>query len=414
VHSFVPRPLRAAALLLLVVVVLVGCQGSAPSSGPSTSAATAVSAATAALAATAAPAATAAAPEATAAVALPTTGAAVSGTVAAATPLATSGALANETGTPMAESTAVSTTAATLEATTAATSTLGSANATPAALGTGTPGATGGVTASGTPSTLPVLGAGINSVTYSATDKGYSGPASFASGWTQLTLNNQGTKSHDLTLVRLAAGKTISDVIMALSQQGPPDWATLYGGVSADPGKSASWLVNPPAGNYVILSFGQTGPNQPPDALQGLLNSVTVTAAPAGAPQPQLPATSATISLVDYNFVITGTLQAGAQYVQITNNGKETHEADFLPLKPGKTIADFNKAMQADMTGTPTPPDQLPFNMSPSVTVSPGVTIYYPVTLAAGDYVLACFIPSVSHGGEPHAALGMVKQVTIK
>jgi uncharacterized cupredoxin-like copper-binding protein len=278
-----------------------------------------------------------------------------------------------------------------------------------ATLGEGTP------SAAGTPSTLPVLGAGINPITYTATDKGYMGPSSFPSGWTQLTLDNQGTASHDLLLVKLAAGRTITDVVTALSLQVPPDWLTLYGGVTAAPGQSASWLVNPPAGNYAIFSVGQqTAPNQVPDAMQGLLKAVTVSPATANVPPPELPVTTATISLVDYSFDVTGTLQSGAQYVQIANNGKEIHEASFLPLKPGKSIADFNQGLQNDMAGTPTAPDQLPFDMGPSVTISPGVVIYYPITLMAGDYVLACLIPSLSHGGEPHAALGMVKQITVK
>jgi uncharacterized cupredoxin-like copper-binding protein len=379
VHSFLPRPLSIG-VLLLVLAALVGCQGATPAAQPAVPA-----------------------PVSTTVPAPLATDTPASGAGAAMTPLATSAAGAAMT--PLATSEAGA--PITPPATSAMTSPLG----TPAAMA---PAATSVAGAQGTPSTLPVLGAGINAVTYSATDSRYSGPATFPSGWTQLTLTNQGTMGHDLQLVGLAAGKTITDVITALQSQGPPNWATLYGSVSAGPGQSASWVVNPPPGNYVIFSFGRGGPNQSPDALRGMLNAITVTAPQTGAPQPVLPATSATIGLVDYNFVITGTLKAGSQTIGLTNNGKETHEADFLALKPGKTLADFNKVMQMDMSGTPVPLTDLPFDMGPSITLSPGVTVYYPLTLQAGDYVLSCFIPSPSHGGQPHAALGMVKQLTVR
>lgn len=313
--------------------------------------------------------------------------------------------------TPLASSQTGATRTGTAEAATTTTPLATSAMTSP--LATGMPGETptSATVASGT----SVPGAGLNNVTYTATDKGYNGPASFPSGWTQLTLNNQGTKSHDLQLMGLQAGKTITDVISALQSQGPPPaWVTFYGSMSAQPGQSTYYVVNPPPGNYVIFSFGQNAPNQLPDALQGLLNSITVTAPQAGAAQPVLPKPAATVGLLDYSFVVTGTFAAGTQLVELSNNGKEIHEASWLPLKSGKTIADFNKAMQSEMSGTPVPPEQLPVGNGPTISLSPGVTIYVPVTLSAGEYVLACFVPSPSHGGEPHAALGMVKQVTVK
>ena len=367
-HSILPRPLLVAALLL-VIGALVGCQGAPPAAQP-----------------------------------------------AAPAPVNTTAPVPVDPDTPASEAGAAMNStrhrrggaAMTPLATDALTSPLG----TPAAMA---PAATSMASAAGTPSTLPVLGGGINSLTYTATDTGYSGPATFASGWTQLTLTNQGTRPHDLQLIELQAGKTISDVLSTLQSQGPPpDWIKFYGSVSAEPGQSAAYVVNPPAGNYVILSFGQSGPNQPPDALLGLLSAITVTAPQAGAPQPVLPTTSASINLVDFSFVVTGTFQAGAQTVLLTNSGKETHQAVFLPLKPGKTVDDFNKVMRSEMSGTPVPESELLFGMGPNVTLSPGVSLYFPVTLQAGEYALVCFIPSPANGGQPHAALGMVKQVSVR
>ncbi len=390
VQKFLPRPLTVAALLM-VIVALVGCQGAAPVAQPATPAPAGTPAP--AVMATDTPITGFGTPETLLATDVAETPPAGSGPATTATPITGFGAPEPLLATDVAETPPAS----------------GGLSSTAAALPS-TPAAT----PQGTPSTLPVLGAGLESVTYTASDTGYQGPASFQAGWTRLSLSNAGTRSHDLMLIGLAAGKTITDVLSVVQSQGPPDWVTFYGGVSAGPGESAYWVVDPLPGNYVILSFGQVAPGQAPDAMQGLLKQIAVTAAPTNEPQPGLPDTSATISMVDYNFVLTGTLTAGSQTVKVANNGKEIHEAEFLPLKPGKSMSDFNTALNMEMSGTPVPRGEIPVGIGPSVTLSPGVTVYYPLTLQAGDYVLACFIPSLSHGGEPHAALGMVRQLTVR
>ena len=107
--------------------------------------------------------------------------------------------------------------------------------------------------------------AGINEVTFTAVEYSFEGPESIPAGWTRLTLDNQGELAHDLLPVKLAEGKSIDDVMAALEGEGPPEWATLYGQVTAEAGQRASYLTDLAPGNYVLLSFGSSEEG-PPDA----------------------------------------------------------------------------------------------------------------------------------------------------
>jgi hypothetical protein len=299
-------------------------------------------------------------------------------------------------------------------ATTEAMTTVAPATAAPAAVGT----AAVGTAAVGTATVVTATGteqsaSALSNYTFTAVEYQFQGPASIPGGWTRLTLQNQGKQSHDLILAKLAAGKTITDVMGALAQNGPPDWVQMYGGVSAAPGQSASYVANLQAGNYVILSFGNN-PQGLPDAAQGMVRQLTVTQPTSQTPESALPQAVATVDMVDYAFVITGTIPSGNQVVKFENTGSELHEADIQRLKPGKTMADVQKAIQSEMAGTPTPPDQLPVEMVSSLQLSPGLTVYSDVNLPAGNYLLVCFVPSPKNGGKPHAALGMVQSLTVK
>ncbi len=337
-------------------------------------------------------------------------------TAAVSTPAAPTGAGASPLATPAAVALTITPGALTTARTSTAPAATGTAAAATSASGTpappGTPPAAG---AAATPLAAATGPAQLNEATFTAVEYSYQGPSSIPGGWTRLTLTNKGQQPHDLVLYKIAAGRTISDVVTALASQTAPSWAQAYGNVSAAPGASASYVVNLVPGNYVMLSFGQPAANQPPDAARGMLRQLTVTAPVSPATAGALPKADAIISMADYTFVITGTLRSGNQTVRLDNVGQEIHEAVFLRLKPGKTMADVQKAMQAQAGGQSLSPDQLPFEGMPGGTMlSPHLTAFINPNLQPGDYVLACFIPSPSHGGQPHAALGMIRQVTVQ
>jgi uncharacterized cupredoxin-like copper-binding protein len=251
--------------------------------------------------------------------------------------------------------------------------------------------------------------------TFVGTEFEYDGPDSISGGWARLTLDNQGAQGHDLQLVKLAAGKTITDVMSALEAGGPPEWIELYGGTSAGPGEKASYVANLTPGNYVILSFGSAGPDAPPDAAQGMIKAVTVTEATQQIPESALPQAAATVDMADYAFVITGEIPAGETLVKFTNSGTEMHEAIVERIRPGKTFADVQTTLQGIMSGGAEPSEEeMPVEHITSMQLSPGVTAYAPMNLEAGSYAFICFIPSPKNEGKAHLELGMIKEVVVK
>lgn len=251
---------------------------------------------------------------------------------------------------------------------------------------------------------------GVPEVTFVGKEYAYEGPESIAGGWTRVTFDNQGELPHDLMLMRLGDGKTVDDVTaMLASEAAPPSWIEMVGSASAGPGTSSSFVSELKPGSYVMLSFSG-GEEGPPDAMQGMLQALTVTEATAAVDESDLPQADATISLVDYQFVVDG-LQSGGQTVKISNDGTELHEAIMFRLKEGKTMADFQAFMEASGDGPPE--GEPPMEEAGGVFLSPGNTTYTTLDLEPGNYILLCFLPSEKNDMTPHFMMGMVTEVAV-
>lgn len=115
-----------------------------------------------------------------------------------------------------------------------------------------------------------------------------------------------------------------------------------------------------------------------------------------------------TIKASDFAFSAPKSIAAGQTTFRLVNDGKELHHITILKLEAGKTIKDLQAAMKAPGAG---PLSWLVAVGGPNAAV-PGATIEATLDLAAGNYVLVCFIPSP---GEkmPHAAKGMMLPLTV-
>jgi hypothetical protein len=303
-----------------------------------------------------------------------------------------------------------------------------------------------------TPADTPVAGApdaALNEITFAASEYRFEGPETVPAGWTRVTLDNQGELAHDIQFFKVEEGKTLDDVMAALQAEGPPEWAQFYGSASAQAGASHWFAANLTPGNYVYLSFGEAE-NAPPDAAQGMIGTLNVTEAAGAVPEDAPIEEDATIELVDYQFVVDGTLAAGEQVLRVRNTGAELHEVVFFKLKEGKTIDDFLAMMEQEMAGEPMPEEgeapaqdesaqdddaggddaggddaasaeegaageeDVPGEFAGGAFLSPGLVSYTTVDLKPGDYVLVCFIPSPKFDMQPHAMLGMIQQVTVE
>jgi hypothetical protein len=75
-------------------------------------------------------------------------------------------------------------------------------------------------------------------VAFTATDGAFSGPAELPSGWTEITLTNNGQEPHHLQLVRLDAGRSVEELGATLSESGGAflSWGRPFGGLNTRSG----------------------------------------------------------------------------------------------------------------------------------------------------------------------------------
>lgn len=110
-----------------------------------------------------------------------------------------------------------------------------------------------------------------------------------------------------------------------------------------------------------------------------------------------------------YAFKAPATMKAGVVTIDLTNGGQEPHQAAFVKLEDGKTLADYQGAL-AQATG-PGQPEFAVHAGGVAAATPGGGTANVTQELDAGDYVLFCEIPGPD--GKPHAANGMMMAVTV-
>jgi len=122
-------------------------------------------------------------------------------------------------------------------------------------------------------------------------------------------------------------------------------------------------------------------------------------------------ATDPTIVAEDFAFDGPDTWAAGPQSVTLENDGEEDHEMVLVGLDEGYTIDDVLTEIQENPEGDPPPWVQI----VGGTFAKPGTTSEQPLKadLQPGTYTLVCFVPSKANDGQPHAALGMVKEITV-
>lgn len=124
-----------------------------------------------------------------------------------------------------------------------------------------------------------------------------------------------------------------------------------------------------------------------------------------------MPLTKVAITATDYGFGAPGTIAGGTVELSFTNRGREAHFAGVAKVAPGRTLDDVRAALTAPPSPTP-PPGPPPFEEFAGLsTTDPGGTGTMTLNLPPGKYVLYCTIPSSD--GTPHAAKGMVKELTV-
>ncbi|MES2304537.1 MAG: hypothetical protein V4558_03480 [Gemmatimonadota bacterium] len=237
-------------------------------------------------------------------------------------------------------------------------------------------------------------------VTIGFHDFSFDAPATLPAGAVTFKGVNLGKNPHHGMLIKLAAGKSATDLVAALAKPGPPPtWATMLGG----PQEGSEVTLNLAAGNYVWICM-VPGPDGAPHIAKGMMKPFTVT--PSKAPAP-LPTADLTASMADYTWTFSKPLTTGRHVVKFTTAPGQPHELVIWKLAPGKTVKDL--AAWAEKLNGP-PPAQVVGGVAPA---QAGIDNYATLNLTAGSYALICFLPDAKDGKE-HMKHGMVQELTLK
>ena len=256
-----------------------------------------------------------------------------------------------------------------------------------------------------------------------STEYAFEMPATAESGYTRLTLNNQGGEDHHAMFFRLN-DDTTEDQFMAGLMAG--DLAALaelgaaYGGPMANAGNQASVTAFLDAGTYAVICLIPDAQGVPHVA-HGMLAMLQVS---EGASTTSDPVADGTITLVEMAFDGLPTeVPAGTYTWQVTNGGTQLHEMALLQLVPGVpadgVIAGITAGPEAAASpaavpaASPEASGPPPFvSLAGAAPMSPGATNYVEFNAQPGEYVVVCFVPD-TETGMPHAMMGMVASFTV-
>ena len=115
-----------------------------------------------------------------------------------------------------------------------------------------------------------------------------------------------------------------------------------------------------------------------------------------------------TYTATDYLFNGPQFIPSGTTKFVLDNQGMELHHQQLISLPDGMTVDGLMAELAAAEEGT------FPTGVNAAGGVSalnPGLSGAVTMDMAAGEYVMVCFVPNAE--GVPHLALGMVKPITV-
>jgi len=254
----------------------------------------------------------------------------------------------------------------------------------------------------------PQAQAGPNHIFVTAQDYAFTAPDSIPAGLEMFHLVNKGPSLHHLQVVALDSGKTVSDLMAAMKNPGPPPaWARFVGGPNAAAPTGVDTTVayvTLAAGNYAILCFIPDTAGVP-HFMHGMIRALTVT--PTGETPASPPQADVVVHLTDYAFNITGAVTAGPHVIRIVDDGPDVHEMLIARMAPHAKAMDLvNWVERGHMHGRPPA-----WPLGGATALSPGAEEEVTVTLTPGDYGLFCFMPGPD--GKDHVLHGMVKDLKV-
>jgi hypothetical protein len=252
-------------------------------------------------------------------------------------------------------------------------------------------------------------------------------PTEIEAGRHHIVLENTSDLEVDLEIVQLPEGITLDDVNAAFAEAEespvfvPPDFfydMTWNGGPWALPGETSGVVLDLTPGEwYVALSSydAETGEQV---ASEETMFTVTGEMPELGEPE------GIPIGLIDMDFTVPDTFEAGPQIWQVRNNGLQVHHIVMLGVPEGTTEDDVMELAAMFAAGPPASPEAASPVAAPALNpeevtdefftllFSQGQFNLYEVDLEPGTYAMVCFMPDPS--GTQHVMLGMVEVIVVE
>jgi hypothetical protein len=256
-------------------------------------------------------------------------------------------------------------------------------------------------------------------------------PTELEAGRYHVVLENQSDLNIDLEFWQLPEGVTLDDVLAFFDEAAEtgdfsvPDFffdMVFNGGPTTPAGETHNVVLDLPPGEWYVNLFTY---DPETDERTDTPQPVTVTGEMPELDQPEV---DVEIGLIEMDFVVPDTMQAGPQLWQVINYGLQIHHL-VLSRIPEGTIEEEVIELAGSFFA---PSDELDAGATPAATpvVQAGLAFedvedvfwtlpfsqnqfnLYEIDLEPGTYAMICFLPDPR--GTPHVMLGMVEIVTVE
>ena len=255
---------------------------------------------------------------------------------------------------------------------------------------------------------------------------GHDFPTELEAGRYRIVLENTGDVEVDLDLVQLPEGITPDDVNAAFEEAEsspvftPPDFffdMTWNGGVWALPGETRDVVLDLTPGEWWVAF--STWDLETDEEVASDETMLTVTGDMPEMDEPD----GIEIGMIEMDFVVPDTLEAGPQIWKVVNNGLQVHHIVLMGVPEGTTEDDVMELVMMFEAGPPASPAAGATPMMPAINpeevtdewytplFSGGQFNLFEVDLEPGTYAMICFMPDPS--GTPHVMLGMIEILTV-
>ena len=177
--------------------------------------------------------------------------------------------------------------------------------------------------------------------------------------------------------------------------------STFLGGTGAPlTGTSSGTVVLPKAGSYTVYNFGGNLPQSP--------LVIKTSGRPQKRPSPKVDGVVKALDGARFGGATTLPHRGTLRFVNTATDSP--HFLGLVRVKPGTTAQDILDYLQS---GSHEPPAFYLGDGPSTEVVGPGQSMTLNYSAPAGTYAELCFFPDASMGGMPHAAMGMIKIITL-